>query len=190
MLDSPLHVQEDLPGHPKYFDLPADIVEIINALQKLTSTFEESGPRVSLNDSPNGPQFAPLGRRLELAVSQKDIIYEACRLAGLIYFRALFHNVPFASPKNAVLMHDLRASLQSTITEGWNGVPGLLVWALLVGTAAERTNTTEVFMAGHLSTTCLSLLPLGHDVAQILKHFLWLERVVEEKASRFLGKGP
>lgn len=187
MLDSPLYLEEGLSESPKYSNLSTAIVKILDALYELTTTFQKMDPRLSLENSASGRRFASLGLHLELAVSRNDLIYEACRLAGLIYFRALYYNIPFASPENTVFMQDLRKSLQTTITEGWNGVPGALIWALLVGTAAERSDADEVFLAGHLSTTCISLVPFGHDIAHLLKKFLLLERLVEEKASRFSG---
>lgn len=189
MLDSPLYLEEGLSESPKYSNLSTSIVKILNALYELTTTFKKTDPRLSLENSASGRRFASLGLHLESAVSRNDLIYEACRLAGLIYFRALYHNIPFTSPENTIFTQDLQASLQTTITEGWNGVPGALIWVLVVGTAAKRSDTDVVFLAGHLSTTCISLVPFGHDVAQLLKQFLLLERLVDEKASRFSVTG-
>lgn len=189
MLDSPLYLEEGLSESPKYSNLPTATVKILNALYELTIAFQKTEPRLSLENSASGRRFASLGLHLESAVSRNDPVYEACRIAGLIYFRALYHNTPFTSPENTVCMQDLRKSLQTTITEGWNRVPGALIWALLVGTAVERSDADGVFLAGHLSTTCISLVPFGHNIAQLLKKFLLLERLVEEKASRFSGTG-
>ena len=189
MLDSPLYLEEGLSESPKYSNLSTATVKILNAMYELTTTFQKTDPRLSLENSASGRRFASLGLHLESAVSRNDPIYEACRLAGLIYFRALYHNIAFASPENTVFMQGLRASLQTTIAEGWNGVPGALIWALLVGTAAERSDADDVFLAGHLSTMCISLVPFGHNIAQLLKRFLLLERLAEEKSSRFSGTG-
>lgn len=187
MLDSPLYLEDSLSESPKYSNLSTAIVKILNALFELTTTYKKTDPRLSLENSASGRRFASLGHLLKSAVSRNDPIYEACRLAGLIYFRALYYNIPFTSQENTIFMQDLRASIQATITEGWKGVPGALIWALLVGTAAGRSNADDMFLSGHLSTTCISLVPFGHDIAQLLKHFLLLERLVDEKASRFSG---
>lgn len=187
MLDSPLYLEEGLSESPKYSTLSTANVKILNALFELTTTFNKTDPRLSLENSASGRGFASLGPLLKSAVSRNDPIYEACRLAGLIYFRALYHSIPFTSQENTIFMQDLRTSVQATITEGWNGVPGALIWALLVGTAAGRSNADDMFFSGHLSTTCISLVPSGHDIAQLLKQFLLLERLVDEKASRLSG---
>lgn len=187
-MDSPLHCYESGSEKPKYADLPNNTVEILNAMLELTSIFQDAGPRGSLSDSHNGPRLTSINRRLESSAPSQDQVYEACRFAALIYYRALCHNVPFASAANTALVQKLRAALENTVADGWNGVPGVWVWALLIGTAAERTNTKDVFLAGHLSTICLSLVQMGHDVAELLKHFLWLEKAVEEKSSPFSAK--
>lgn len=187
MLDSPLYLEEGLSERPKYSNLSTATVKILNALFELTTTFKKTDPRLSLENSASGRRFVSLGPLLNSAVSRNGPIYEACRLAGLIYFRALYYNIPFTSQENAIFMQDLRTSIQATITEGWNGVPGALIWTLLVGTAAGRSNADDMFLSGHLSTTCISLVPFGHDIAQLLKQFLLLERLVDEKAIRFSG---
>lgn len=184
VLDSPLQCHEP-DEQPKYAELPKDTVGILNAMLDLTNLFGQAGPRVSLSESPGGTRWTSIDRRLEQSENLHDQVHEACRFAALIYFRALFHNIPFASTANTALVQSLRASLENTVVDGWNGVPGVLVWALLIGTAAERANTKDVFLAGHLSTICLSLIQMGHDVAELLKHFIWLEKMVEQKASRF-----
>lgn len=185
IMDSPLHCHESDSERPKYADLPNDTVEILNAMLELTSVFEQIGPRGSLSDSRSATRLTSMIRRLESSAPSQDQVHEACRFAALIYYQALYHNVPFASSANTALVQNLRASLENTVADGWKGVPGVWVWALLIGTAAERTNTKDVFLAGHLSTICLSLVQMGHDVADLLKHFLWLEKAVEKKASTF-----
>ena len=179
LLDSPLY-SESTSSHPKYPELPAYTVQILDAMSELTDVFQKTGPNETLSSSSKR-----LCQCLESGSPGKDPTYEACRLAGLIYFRALYQNVNFASSENTELMQALRRSLETIFVDGWNGVPGVLLWALLIGTAAERTNTADAFLAGHLSITCLSLVTLGHDVTEILQRFLWLEKAVEGKAKRF-----
>lgn len=178
ILESPLY-SESTSSHPAYPELPAHTVQVLHAMSELTSIFQETGPNASLSTSSKR-----LYHCLESGSPGKGPTYEACRLAGLIYFRALYHNIPFSSSENTGLMQALQTSLETIFVDGWNGVPGVLLWALLIGTAAERSNSADAFLAGHLSITCLSLVTLGHDVSEILKRFLWLEKAVEEKASR------
>lgn len=179
LLESPIYSESD-SSHPKYPELTAHTTQILNAMSDLTDIFQKTGPEATLANGSKG-----LRRCLESGSPGNDEPHEACRLAGLIYFRALYQNIPFASSENTELMQALRTSLETIFVDGWNGVPGVLLWVLLVGTAAERTNTADVFLAGHLSISCLSLVTLGHDVSEILMRFLWLEKAVEGKASRF-----
>ncbi|MCJ1268824.1 hypothetical protein MMC22_008712 [Lobaria immixta] len=188
ILDSPLQCNGSDSEQPKYANLAQETVGILKAMLDLTSTFEQTGPRVSLSESHRETRLDSIDRRLESCALPHDQVHEACRFAALIYFRALYHNVPFASSANNALVQNLRASLENTFADGWKGVPGVWIWALLIGTAAERTNTKDVFLAGHLSTICLGLVQMGHDVAELLKHFIWLEKAVEDKASRFSAK--
>ena len=188
ILNSPFHCHESDSEQPKFANLPKDTVRVLIAMLELTSIFHQTGPRVSLRESHSGTHWMVISRHLESTALPHDQVYEACRFAALIYLRALYHNVPFASPANTELAKNLRSSLDNTVADGWNGVPGVFVWALLIGTAAERTNAKDMFLAGHLSPICLSLVQMGHDVAELLKHFIWLERAVEEKASRLSAK--
>ncbi|MCJ1262409.1 hypothetical protein MMC22_002279 [Lobaria immixta] len=185
ILNSPLQCNESDSEQPKYANLAQATVGNLNAMLDLTSIFEQTGPRVSLSELHRETRWDSIVRRLESSALPHDQVHETCRFAALIYSRALYHNVPFASSTNNTLVQNLRASLENTVADGWNGVPGVWIWALLIGTAAERTNTKDAFFAGHLSTICLSLVQMGHNLAGLLKHFIWLEKAVEDKASRF-----
>lgn len=190
VLDSPLQRYNGYPSQSSHPFLSSETVQILDDMNELTRIFEDAGPMVSLKTSTKATRCELICRRLDLvptegSVLSQDHIYRASRLAGQIYFRAVYHNIPFASPANARLVRDLRVSLESSIFHFWDSVAGVLVWALLVGAACERTNTEDVFLAGHLSTTCLSLVALGYDATKTLIKFLWLERAVEDKAARF-----
>lgn len=194
IFDSPLG-RCDNPAEPqRRLNLPADSIGISNALYGLTRRWTEANrERASLKDSDEvANRCVLIERQLSLGSTQSTTtaqnqtshyqVREACRLAGLIYFRALFHNIPFSSSHNAVIMQGLKAALENSILSGWNGAPGLLLWVLLVGTAAARSNRDENFFAGHLSTTCFCLVTHWHDVQQILAMFWRMERMVERLA--------
>lgn len=143
--------------------------------------------RTDLKDSAVANECASIEHRLNLAPSHSAVpphqVREACRLAGLIYFRALFHGIPFSSPENKIIMQGLRMAMENSIISGWNGSPGLLLWALLVGTAASRSQSEGTFFAGHLSTTCFCLVANWQDVQHILITVLHMERRVEFRAA-------
>ena len=187
LLDSPLQSSTVFSGQRGFSELRPDIVQILNDMHDLTQMFEETYTENSLADSIYMDRCVSIERSLDSLPfatdthSKDDQIYEACRLAALIYFRALVHNVSFGSPINSQIMQNLRFSLASSILCGWNDVPGVLIWTLLVGTAADRSGTEDVFFAGHLSTTSRCLLPLLHNVSKVLKKFLWIESVVDER---------
>ena len=194
IFDSPLGRCDNPAELQRQPHLSPDSIQTLNDLYELTKTWGAANrARAHLKDSTAvTKRCASMQRQLSLDPTQSTTraqsqttpyqVREACRLAGLIYFRALFHNIPFSSSENVVIMQRLRAALENSILSGWNGAPGLLLWALLVGTAAARSNGEETFFAGHLSTTCFCLVAHWHDVQQILATFLRMERVVESLA--------
>ncbi len=173
--------------------LSSDTTQTLKDLHELTLIWNASSSDMSLRGSRYTDRCASIEHRLSLHPSPSTIaaqsqlppyqIREACRLAGLIYFRALFYNIPFSSPDNVVVMQGLRAALENSVLSGWDGSPGLLLWVLLVGTAAARSKAEEGFFAGHLSTTCFCLVVKWHDVQQMLATFLRMERRVEKRAA-------
>lgn len=189
MFDSPLgHCDDPIEPHRRP-NLSTDSIQTLNNLWALTQrwiTASRSGAKLK-DSTPVANRFALIERQLTLnpthsaAAAQSQMphqVREACRLAGLIYFRALFHDVPFSSSENLMAMQGLRAALEISILSGWNGAPGLLLWVLLVGTAAARSTSDQTFFAGHLSTTCFCLVAHWHNVQQILATFLQIDRMV------------
>lgn len=195
LFNSPLGRCDDPTEPQSQSNLFPDSVQTMEDLYKLTQAWNQMN-RAGANwkDSPAAAnrclsieRWLSLDHSHSATVPPNQVVplqvREACRLAGLIYFRALFHNVPFSSPANIETMQGLRAALANSILYGWNGTPGLLLWALLVGTAAARSTSDEPFFAGHLSTTCFCLVANWHDVQQMLAFFFYLERRVEKKAA-------
>ena len=158
-------------------------------MHDLTQMFEESYLENSLGDSIYMDRCSAIERSLNSRPfttetrSKDDLTYEACRLAALIYTRAILHNIPFGSPANSQIAQHLKFSLAGSILNGWNDIPGVLLWILLVGTAADRTDGGDAFFAGHLSTTSRCLLPLLYNVQKFLKKFHWIESVVDDRAT-------
>ena len=102
----------------------------------------------------------------------------------MIFFRALYYNQPFASPDNFDTLQRLRASIEKTILGGWDHFAGILIWVLLVGTAAER-KSAELTFAEHLSKTCCAIGGRGaEDLKITLQKFIDVESLVEAKAAR------
>lgn len=167
----------------------SDIVQILNDMNEVTQMYEETYSENYLGDSAYLERCASIELSLNSrplaadANNKDDHIYEACQLAALIYLRALLHNVTFGSPVNSRITHNLKASLASSILYGWNDIPGVLLWILLVGTAADRSNSEDAFFAGHLSSTAQCLVPFLRNVQKILKKFYWIENVVDERAT-------
>lgn len=193
LFDSPLDRCDDSPEPQRQLRLSSESIQTLNDLHELTLRWDATDSGATLRDSTVANRCASIERRLSLdpslstAAAQSQLppqqVREACRLAGLIYFRALFHNIPFSSPENVVAMHGLRVALENSILSGWDGAPGLLLWALLVGTAAARSTSDKTFFAGHLSTICFCLVAKWHDVQQMLATFLRMERRVERRAA-------
>ncbi|KAL8821925.1 MAG: hypothetical protein Q9191_007212 [Dirinaria sp. TL-2023a] len=108
---------------------------------------------------------------------------ESCRLASLIYFSAMVDNIPFNSHLHMSTLDRLQKTVGRSVLGGWNHAPGLLLWVLLVGTAAERRRDKDMFFAGHLCTTCLCV-GIRHfgDVRNMLVKFLWIEKTIRARA--------
>lgn len=193
LFDSPLQHCDDFPEPQRQPRLSPDMIQTLNDLHELTQRWKATYSGLKSKDSISTNRFALIERRLSLNPSPSTVsaqsqlspfqVQESCRLAGLIYFRALFRNIPFSSSENVVAMQGLRVALENTILSGWDGAPGLLLWALLVGTAAARSKSEGTFFAGHLSTTCFCLVAKWHDVQQMLVTFLRMERLVEKRAA-------
>ena len=102
----------------------------------------------------------------------------------MIFFRALYYNKPFASHDNFDTLQRLRASIEKTILGGWDHFAGILIWALLVGTAAERESAERTF-AEHLSKTCCAIGGRSaEDLKITLQKFIDVESLVEAKAAQ------
>lgn len=191
LLDSPLQCYGDFSMQPGYSGLRSDTVQILNGMRRLTHIFEAAYSQDILGDSVFIAQCVSIESHLDsfppandaLSSLPGDHVYEACRVASLIYLRAIMHNIPFTNPANFPLMRDLRSALENSILHGWSGFPGALLWTLLIGAAAERMDSEEVFFAGHLSTTSKCIVLLWNDVQTVLKKFLWIEGVMEERAT-------
>lgn len=127
--------------------------------------------------------YAGLHLSSQAEVNRNADLEESCYLASLIYFSALVDNIPFNSHLNKSTLDRLRKTIGTSVPGGWDHAPGLLLWVLLVGTAAEREGEEDVFFAAHLSTTCLCV-GVRHfgDVRNMLVKFLWVERIVQERA--------
>lgn len=195
LFNSPLQCCTDFSEPQGQARSSPDMMQTLKDLHELTLRWKASYSDLNLEDSAYTNRCASIERRLSqhpspsTTAAQSQLpefqIREACRLAGLIYFRALFYSIPFSSPDNVLIMQGLRAALENSIVSGWEGCPGLLLWALLVGTAVARSEGEATFFAGHLSTTCFCLVAKWHDVQQMLATFLRMERSVEQRAAEF-----
>ena len=81
------------------------------------------------------------------------------------------------------LVERLRLQIERTVLGAWDRAPGILIWVLLVGTAAERNGTEKMLFAGHLSLVALCVgLRQYEDVRNMLAKFWCIERLVEKSA--------
>ena len=192
LFNSPLQLSNVFSEPQRQPRLTPDMSQMLSDLHELTLHWSATFSGLHSKDSISATRCASIERRLGSTLTTQSQLphyllqlHEACRLAAVIYFRALVHNVPFSSSENFVAMQGLRAALGNSILSEWGGAPGLLLWALLVGTAAARSKSEETFFAGHLSTTSFCLVAKWHDVQQILVTFLRMERRVEMRAAEF-----
>ena len=106
-------------------------------------------------------------------------------LAAAIYGLALAYNRPFGHPENRKPLRLLQKLIESTILVGWKDLPGALLWALLVGTAAERDSGEEKIITRYLANICLYVGVRHWDaVKEILTKFLAIEDLLDERMGR------
>ena len=169
------------------------IPTILRDMREITVMLEESQtlqPKIDSNTI--AEKCILIERRLRMLPSMNILdgypadkeVYECCRLAALIYFRAVVYSVPFNKPVNKPLLGRLRTSIQRSVLGGWDQAFGVLIWVLLVGTAAERQDPTPWVSAGFLSLTCCGVgVRHPHDVRSLLWKFRWIEKIVDERAA-------
>lgn len=156
-------------GHGALFTPPArlngETLRLIDDIYALTLMFEEIPHDMFLQNSKFAQECTCMERRLRLLSSsgfptrqleatrqRRNLLFEACRLAALIYFDALYHLRPFGNAANFKTLQSLRVTVEKTILCDWDQYPGVLIWVLAVGTAAER-GSPEAVIAEHLSKT-------------------------------------
>ncbi len=110
---------------------------------------------------------------------------EALHITSRLYALALLHDVPFDHPNNRKALRILQQLLESTILVGWTNLPGVLLWVLLVGAAAERDQGEGNIIAGYLAAIC-TYIGLRHwdAVREILETFLAVEDKLDARAGR------
>ncbi|KAI4217817.1 MAG: hypothetical protein L6R40_008820 [Gallowayella cf. fulva] len=113
-----------------------------------------------------------------------DHMYESCRLAALIYTRAVNHLIPFADRANHSLMRKLRLALEHTDLDGcWGHVPGALMSLLLVGGAAAVGDRERMWYMAHLMRVSMSVgQSAWADVQESIMKVIWVQGIIEEAA--------
>ena len=169
-----------------------NLSQLLSEMQTLTSLFETHLGDASLHDTGITAALTPANESFYSGDCQKTSInyqmYQSLYLAGLIYTRALSHDIPFGHPTNLSNMLLLRETLEPTLLVGWRDLPGALLWVLLVGTAAEREGGEGNSLAVNLSSTC-NCIGFRHwdTVREILQRFMAIEKKLDERASRASG---
>ncbi|KAK0510174.1 hypothetical protein JMJ35_007568 [Cladonia borealis] len=174
---------------------PQRTSESIETMRRLTRAFcnhdensslDQPGLRDSLSSYTQdiySPEQAILIGTVEEKMS--EAIYITCRLYAL----ALLHDVPFGHSNNRKSLLLLQQLLESTILVGWTDLPGVLLWVLLVGAAAERDHGEGNVIAGYLAAVC-NYIGMRHwdAVREILVTFLAIEDKLDARAGR-LARG-
>ena len=146
------------------------------------SSLDQPGLRDSLA-SYTQDIYSPEQAILTGTVEEKmnEAIHITCRLYAL----ALLHDVPFGHSNNRKSLLILQQLLESTILVGWTELPGVLLWVLLVGAAAERDHGEGNVIAGYLAAVC-NYIGMRHwdAVREILVTFLAIEDKLDARAGR------
>lgn len=111
----------------------------------------------------------------EASATVNDHLYESCRLATLLYCsRGLeLSLLPIARKELVILLRD---SLEKTNLVGyWNGLPGALIWCLLVGSTEDSSNHYYSWFISQLLRTLMGI-PADYwdELRHTLEVFSWL----------------
>ena len=160
-------------------------------MRRLTRAFSEHDENSSLDQQDLRDSLASYTQDLYLpeqsifAGTLEEKISEALYITSRIYALALAYDVPFGHPRNRKALKTLQQLLESTILVGWTNLPGVLLWVLLVGAAAERDHGEGNIIAGYLAAIC-NYIGMRHwdAVREILITFLAVEDRLDARVGR------
>ncbi|KAH8697963.1 hypothetical protein BGW36DRAFT_379750 [Talaromyces proteolyticus] len=127
-----------------------------------TSISTPSG-RYSTNPSPHDGEYLYMLLQAERLASYQcqDHISECCCLAAMIYWKALFTNVPFNSPDNDSAADQLFIAFRQTDLEKWmEKAPEMHIWVSYVGALASAN---KVQRASFVAISKTSVVILSQD---------------------------
>ena len=176
------------PSVPQH---PEGTSQVIEIMRRLTRAFSDHDEDPSLDQQDLRDSVASYTQDLyspEQSIftgTVEERISEAIHITSRIYTLALLHDVPFGHPRNLKALQTLQQLLESTILVGWTDLPGVLLWVLLVGAAAERDHGEGNVIAGYLAAIC-NYIGMRHwdAVREVLITFLAVEDKVDARAGR------
>lgn len=178
---------------PSVLQSPQGTSEVIETMRQLTRAFCDQDENSSLDQQGLRDSLASYTQDIYspeqaiLAGTVEEKMSEALHIACRLYALALLHDVPFGHPNNRKALQILQQLLESTVLVGWTDLPGVLLWVLLVGAAAERDHGEGNVIAGYLSAIC-NYIGMRHwdAVREILVTFLAVEDKLDARAGRLV----
>jgi hypothetical protein len=150
IFDSPLWGSCTFKNLPQKSGLCPESIIILQLLRNLTIFLS-----ANVGDAPNpGSDFNALAntKNWNMTHLSAPSVLNVIRLTSSIYSAALTTPpIPFTSPLNRALAEDLCRAIESPINDyTWDQFPGILIWILLVGSAAAANMPEHSFFVSML----------------------------------------
>lgn len=113
------------------------------------------------------------------ALTERDILFEVCRLSGLIYNDLVLYPLPYSTGVKPRLARQLHEVLQDPrMGDLWNSdFHELLIWVCFMGEiAARRTKDHGWFVKKLLEITRIKNLN-NDGFAELMQSFLWWDKI-------------
>jgi hypothetical protein len=112
-------------------------------------------------------------------MSRQDSVYDACRLALLIYSDMVIYPIPKVQGVRPKLASKLRETLDCcTLHRCWDINPRVMLWIATLGAIAATNTSSRAWYVGKLKV-CIELLGLDHydRYLRLVNTFLWWDYV-------------
>lgn len=127
--------------------------------------------------------------------SRDSVLYEACRLATLIYSNLVIFPLPACSGVQSRLAVQIRRVLDSCgVYSCWVEEPLTMLWLTTMGGIAATDEVDRLWHVGRLRLICFEILqgsiPTWQACTEVLETYLWWHHVCDEPGRLLWAKMP
>ncbi|PWY92641.1 hypothetical protein BO70DRAFT_15725 [Aspergillus heteromorphus CBS 117.55] len=172
----------------------ADVYEQLAGYTRIIKRFVDGGTvnfgRQAMCDQRNLIQYRLMTLPPAVCLIDVSPVYEACRIAAIIYSIGVTFPLPGVGAPFAALLQSLKAEIQQNELDGpWSTSPHgvrLLLWVLTMGgIAATDTAEQQWFVETASRVAPGSLVPEWRETRNMLREFLWLDSACDMSGKQF-----